>query len=133
MNPTTLLAAAGILPAKIGAALPGLVLDRVVIRPAPVWLARVWGKPVSAMAIRNTIYFRPDILDRDPSDLGPLLVHELVHVHQWSQLGFFRFLWQYVSGYLRGRLTGLSHRDAYRAIPIEVEARELTNQLLGPG
>ena len=65
-------------------------------------------------------------------DLGRLIVHELVHVYQWSQLGLFQFLWRYVAGYLRGRLADLSHLDAYRAIPIEIEARELAAELQGP-
>jgi hypothetical protein len=43
-----------------------------------------------------------------------------------------RFLWRYLSGYLRGRFTGLSHQDAYRAIPFEVEARQLASQIEGP-
>ena len=84
------------------------------------------------MTLRIVIYVRASVLDADPSSLGPLILHELVHVQQWAELGVLRFLWQYVSGYLRGRLTGLAHQDAYRAIPIEIAARELANQLQGP-
>ena len=55
-----------------------------------------------------------------------LLAHELVHVMQWRELGIVPFLWAYLMAYFRGRLHGLSHWDAYREIPLEVEARELS-------
>jgi hypothetical protein len=132
VNPTALLTASGISPALVTLKLPGVNLEQVVIRPAPTWLVRLWGKTISAMALRTTIYIRPDTLDSDPSALGPLIVHELVHVHQWAQLGVVGFLWSYLSGYVGGRLAGLSHQDAYRAIPSEVEAREIANQIQGP-
>lgn len=53
-----------------------------------------------------------------------LLRHELVHVEQWARLGWWRFLRQYLGAYASGRRRGLSHRSAYRAIPLEREAVE---------
>lgn len=53
-----------------------------------------------------------------------LLRHELCHVRQWSELGAVRFLWQYLTSYARGRLSGLSHWEAYRSIPLEIEAED---------
>jgi hypothetical protein len=132
VNPTTLLTASGIPPAEVAAALPGVDLGSVDVHRASRWLARLWGRDISAMTLHTTIYVRADVLDRDPAVLGPLIVHELAHVQQWSRLGMVRFLWNYLSGYVRGRLTGLSHRAAYRAIPLEVEAREVAHQLRGP-
>lgn len=132
MNARTLLAASGISLERVASALPGVDIEQIVIRPAPAWLVRLWGKAVSAMTLRTTIYVRADLLEAAPSLLGPLLVHELVHVQQGARLGVVRFLWKYVAGYVGGRLTGLSHQDAYRAISIEVEAREITVQLHGP-
>lgn len=132
MNPGPLLTASGISPVKVVEALDGLDLDQVDIRPAPAWLTRLWGTTISAMTLGTRIYVQPTSLDLDPSDLGRLIVHELVHVHQWAQLGVLRFLWRYLSRYLQGRLTGLTHQEAYRSIPIEVEAREVANQLQGP-
>jgi hypothetical protein len=132
VNARTLLAASGISSERVASALPGVDIEQIVIRPAPAWLVRLWGKAVSAMTLRTTIYVRADLLDSAPSLLGPLLVHELVHVQQWARLGVVRFLWKYVAGYVGGRLTGLSHQDAYRAISIEVEAREIAAQLQGP-
>jgi hypothetical protein len=107
-------------------------LEQVTIRPAPAWLTWLWGKAVSAMTLRTNIYIRSGVLEEAPSILGPLIVHELVHVQQWKQLGVVRFLGKYVAGYIGGRLTGLPHQDAYRAIPIEIEAREIAAQLQGP-
>ena len=61
--------------------------------------------------------------DDDRSGQRTLLAHELVHVEQYAQLGVIRFLRRYVSEYARnlGRLR--SHRQAYRAISLEAEAR----------
>lgn len=52
-----------------------------------------------------------------------LVAHELVHVRQWRELGAMRFVWRYLSAYVQGRRRGLSHWQAYRAIPLEQEAR----------
>ena len=51
-----------------------------------------------------------------------LLRHELVHVRQFRELGAIRFFTQYLGAYLRGRLSGYGHWDAYRRTPLEVEA-----------
>jgi hypothetical protein len=74
---------------------------------------------VAGMALGHTILVR-----REHAGDEALLEHELVHARQWEELGVPRFLWCYLSSYLRGRLGGLSHDDAYRAIPLEVEARQ---------
>jgi len=64
--------------------------------------------------------------EREVSAEGPaaaeLLAHELVHVGQYRRLGAAAFLGHYVGEYLRGRLAGASHTDAYRAISFEQEA-----------
>ncbi len=51
-----------------------------------------------------------------------LLRHELVHVAQWRRLGVAGFLVVYLGAYLRWRLRGHGHWDAYRRIPLEIEA-----------
>ena len=68
------------------------------------------------------------LLRRDHATDERLLAHELVHVRQWRELGVPRFLWCYLSAYTVGRAQGLSHDDAYRAIPLEVEARRLAGR-----
>ena len=51
-----------------------------------------------------------------------LLRHEEEHVRQWRELGYTRFLRQYLGAYLRFRRQGFGHQAAYRLIPLEVEA-----------
>ena len=75
------------------------------------------------MTLGSTVLMRRDHL----GDEG-LLAHELVHVRQWRELGVPRFLWRYLSAYFQGRCRGLNHRDAYLAIPLEVEARAETGR-----
>lgn len=64
------------------------------------------------------------LLARDERSDGTsaLLAHELVHVRQWHELGVLRFLWRYLSAYVRNLVRLRNHDRAYRAIPLEVEA-----------
>ncbi len=77
----------------------------------------------AGMTLRRTVLIRRDHLGDEA-----LLRHELVHVRQWRELGVPRFLWRYVSAYVDGRRRGLNHDEAYRAIPLEVEAREIAGR-----
>lgn len=61
-----------------------------------------------------------------------LLAHELVHAAQWEERGALRFLVGYVGGYVRLRLRGMGHDDAYRSLPEEVEAFSVQAELEGP-
>jgi hypothetical protein len=96
--------------------------DKVLVRSAPRLMRRFWGRGISAMTLPNRIFIDPGAMTarRGP---GVLLVHELIHVRQWGELGVARFLWRYLSAYLSGRMKGMDHRSAYLAIPLEVEAR----------
>lgn len=98
--------------------------DAVRIRPAPRLLRLVWGRGIQAMTVRNTIFLDPSLIERAERRSGLLLVHELIHVRQWHELGVLRFLWRYLRAYIGGRLKRLGHRAAYLAIPLEVEARD---------
>ena len=77
----------------------------------------------TAMTLGRMILVRRDHLDDEA-----LMVHEMVHVRQWEELGVPGFLWRYLSAYARGRLRGLSHDAAYRAIPLEEEARTVAGR-----
>jgi hypothetical protein len=72
------------------------------------------------------IYVRKDVLGGDSLRLAGLVTHELVHVRQWRELGTVRFLRRYVAEYLRGRRNGLDHSQAYLAISLEKEARQIS-------
>ena len=98
-------------------------VDSVVVKPAPRWMVRAWRGPVMAMALPRAIYVRPDRLV-DPA-LGPLLVHELVHIRQWRSLGAMGFLLRYLREYFEGRRRGMNHWQAYQHISLEVEARQI--------
>lgn len=81
----------------------------------------VVGGPVppqaEAITLGNTIFVRHRSCDHQG-----LMAHELVHVRQFKDLGWMRFLARYVGSYLRFRLSGYGHMAAYRRIPLEVEA-----------
>ena len=89
-------------------------------------MIRAWRGPVAAMALPRAIYVRPDRL-ADPA-LGPLLVHELVHIRQWRSLGVVGFLIRYIREYHAGRRQGMNHWQAYQHISLEVEARQIAGR-----
>ena len=62
------------------------------------------------------------IVRRGSVDDERLMRHELVHVRQWRELGTVRFLREYLGAYLRERRNGYGHQEAYRRIPLEVQA-----------
>ena len=98
--------------------------DRVTLVPAPPWLQRVWGRGIAAITLGRKVYVRPEILGGDVGALGRLVVHELVHVRQWSDYGPVGFARRYLGRYLSARLRGLGHQSSYRTNPYETEARE---------
>lgn len=100
-------------------------LASVTVRPVPSWLARMWGRGTDAMTVRNIIFASQSALERiADGDALVLLSHEAVHVEQWREYGVVGFLVRYVGDYLRGRVLGLPHHVAYRAIRFEREAVE---------
>jgi len=99
--------------------------EQVWLRSATPLMMRFWGSGIQAMTVRRWIFVDPGLLNGDRAKLSLLIIHELVHVRQWSDLGVLGFLSSYLGSYLRGRRKGLNHRDSYRAIDLEVEAREI--------
>ena len=71
------------------------------------------------MTLGRTVLLRPGHEDDDG-----LVAHELVHVRQWAELGRLGFLVRYLGAYLRNLARLRDHMAAYRAIPLEVEARK---------
>jgi hypothetical protein len=103
--------------------------DQVWLRPASPLMMKLWGSGVSAITFGNWIFVDPEILRGDKGKLGRLVIHELVHVRQWADLGLLGFLLVYLGEYVGGRRKGLSHRDAYMAISLETEARHIQASL----
>ena len=125
MNAGQMLRAAGIDSFRVRLLIYPVEPDSVRLRPAPRLLRRLWGRDIRAMTLGNMILLDPVLLTAAQDRAGLLLVHELVHVRQWHELGVARFVWRYLSAYSRGRFDGIGHRAAYLAIPLEVEARQM--------
>lgn len=79
------------------------------------------GGPVPPGASAITIGSVISVRARAAAD-ERLLRHEQVHVEQWRRYGVVGFLRRYLGSYLRWRLRGHAHWDAYRRIPLEIEA-----------
>lgn len=85
---------------------------------------RILEVPVLSPGTAAMTLGRLVLLRRGRRGDGLLIAHELVHVQQWSRLGARAFLQQYLGSYVRNLVRLRSHDLAYRAIPLEVEARE---------
>ena len=129
MNAAQMLRAGGIDFLRVRLLIDPIDPESVRVRSAPGVMRRLWGRDISAMTLRKTIFLDPALMTAVQQRPGLLLVHELVHVRQWCELGVIRFLWRYVTAYLGGRWKGLGHRAAYLAIPLEVEARVTARRL----
>lgn len=86
-------------------------------------MRRLWRKGIAATTLGRWVFVDPEVLRRDPRVVAKLIVHELVHVRQFSELGPMVFFGRYFSDYLRARFRGLDHRQAYLQIDLEIEAR----------
>lgn len=88
------------------------------------WIPKILD--VDAITLYPFIFFR---------DKGPELYtikHEMVHVAQIRKLGMIYFYFTYVIEYLKNRMRGLDHMDAYWSISYEVQARALENTRFTP-
>ena len=124
-----LLRASGIDPDSLRLLMPHVDPAGVRVRVASPLFRRIWAKGIAAVTLPNGVFVQPAIMERirtgaEPARNGNLLVHELMHVEQWRRLGAVRHTTQYVGDYLKGRWRRLGHWESYRAIRLEVEARE---------
>ena len=102
----------------------GLIADaRAKVRLGYPWWLRPWlARNVVAITLGRRVYLSPDIVQRPDNYLVRLLRHELAHVAQVNRLGLVRFLWRYVTEFLRHFWRVRSVQAAYRLISFEVEA-----------
>ena len=119
---------AGVPRSSIGSVMPRVDPSAVPVRPAPQPLLWLWPSGILAMTMPWAIYVHPDIWERfttgaEPARDGRLIVHELMHVEQVRRHGAVRHGLTYLVDYGRGRLAGLDHWEAYRAVGFEDEAR----------
>ena len=122
------LAGANLLTPELRVVFHPIPVDKVKLRVAPEWLLRVLGRQIQGVTYGRFIFIDGEVLAGEPRRLGLLVVHELTHYRQWIDGGIFGFTVPYVWEYLKGRMRGLSHRDAYRANPFEVEARAVADR-----
>lgn len=85
--------------------------------------ARIVVMPVLTPGIVAITLGRYVLVKRGWQHSAALIGHELVHVEQWRTRGAVRFVVDYLVAYVTARRAGLGHWDAYRANPLEQEAR----------
>ncbi len=105
------------------------VVDRARLAKAN-WIARLLSsptfaqKPVSAITLGRTIYFRQDV-HFDPHSLRglALLAHELKHVEQYEQEGLPKFYAKYLWDYAKHRYgPGIQYEAQASEFETEVKA-----------
>ena len=141
MTAATALTNAGIAVDEVRRRLPSVEPHLVWIVPASSVARRFWAKGIVGVTMPWAVYVTPAVFDRivtgDRGDrYGPLVVHELVHLHQYRTSGAVRHLIRYAADYVGGRRRGLSHWDAYLGVGAEEQARRIASEFgsaRGPG
>lgn len=77
----------------------------------------------SGITLGRKIYITSRLFDEHDDLPLSLVIHEVAHVAQYLRDGRAGFLARYLRDYARGLARGLDDRDAYLAIPHEIEAR----------
>lgn len=99
-------------------------------RMSPV-VERALGKKVNAITIGSRILVSSShfqgVIDGSEAEI---LAHELVHVGQWRSFGWIGFPIRYVTDYVKLRLVGLNHDQAYRGIGFEFEAYAVSSRIV---
>lgn len=88
----------------------------------PLLLSLIVNRRILAITIGRRIWIDPRAAELGAELLERVVRHELVHVAQYRRDGVWGFLLRYGTEYLRGRLAGMSHGEAYRGISYEREA-----------
>lgn len=97
--------------------------------PKPI--AAMLGKRVTAITLDRAVFVNPARFDELAAGQDPVLfAHELIHVAQWESEGPMRFLYRYLTDYLRLRILSLDHQTAYRHIGYEWDAYEQSARIV---
>jgi hypothetical protein len=88
----------------------------------PMKVREIRGSRLARMLGVAAITLYPFALFRDAQPGPELVNHERIHVAQVRTVGWLPFYAGYLGQYARGRLRGLGHAAAYRAIGYEAEA-----------
>lgn len=100
--------------------------DRVNLWPASSMARRFWRTGIKGVTQWRWVLVDPETLRGDRDLLARLVIHELVHLRQFRDQGFLRFMTGYVAQYWAARMRGFTPRQAYLDIKAEREARETT-------
>ena len=130
MNAARILSRAGLDTDELSRELDPVRLEDVNVWPAAKGVRLLWRTGVRGVTLWRVVLADPEMFDEDPARLARFVIHELVHVRQFAELGYFRFMFRYLKEYLAGRLRGQDHRTAYLAIRAEEEARAVANRYL---
>ncbi len=85
----------------------------------------------AGITLGTRVYIREGIFGADGADLPlQLVVHEVAHVAQYLRDGHVGFLARYLRDYAANLLDGMGERDAYLAIPHELEARRADRYII---
>lgn len=108
--------------------------DGVNVWPASSFMRALWRPRIQGITIGSWVFVHPDVLRGDRKRLARLVIHELIHVRQYIEQGYLPFSARYIRDFARGRLSGMTSRDAYLNVAAEREAREQTKLIVGlPG
>ncbi|MGI9528333.1 MAG: eCIS core domain-containing protein [Acidimicrobiia bacterium] len=97
-----------------------LASDSVTVARMPRLMETMLGSGVHAITLGSRIFVASDRYDGVVQGSEPeLIAHELLHVEQWRRHGKLGFLSRYLSDYVRLRILGLTHAQAYHGIGFE--------------
>lgn len=128
MNAARILVEAGIDSDALRAELDPVKPEDVNVWPAAPYLRLLWRSGIRGVTLWKLVLADPEILRGENQRLARFVVHELVHVRQFAQLGYFRFMTRYIREYVTARIRGEDHNTAYLGISAEVEAREVADR-----
>ena len=128
MNAARILSRSGIDLEELRRELSPVRLEEVNVWPAARGIRVLWRSGVRGVTLWRLVLADPDLFDEEPDQLARFVVHELVHVRQFVDLGYVRFMFRYLREYLKGRLRGQGHRTAYLQISAEQEARAVASR-----
>lgn len=76
-------------------------------------------KNFGGIVLFGTVYFKDDY-DKIPKSM---ILHEMTHIEQMKDDGYFLFYFKYIYYHIRGYMKWKNHWDAYWFNPYEIEAR----------
>lgn len=128
MNAARILAEAGLDSAELRAELGPVRPEDVNIWPAAPYVRLLWRSGIRGVTLWKLVLADPEIMHGDIQGLARFVIHELVHVGQFAELGYLRFMARYLREYVTARVRGEDHETAYLGISAEVEAREVASR-----